>query len=287
MPKNALRLSLVIPVYNEEHHIKACLDAVANQSLAPYEVLVVDNNSTDKTASIAATFPFVKVIKETRQGRGWARSSGFDAARGDIIGRIDADSRLASNWVAHALASFEDESRQGITGLGRASVLPRTGLLRDTFWSRAYYWVVHAAFHTITMWGANMAIRKSAWEAVRGDVCNDDKIVHEDQDISLCMAARGLRIDQDNGLIITTRGQTFHYFPKIVHYWKLEHSTMRLHRERGTFSSPKFPRLSFWHTLPGQLYTYVVGVPFLLVSILLLPLDRLMIALGYEKKWLD
>ena len=181
MVNNSLRLSLVIPVYNEEHHIRACLEAVQKQSVAPFQVIVVDNNSTDNTAEIARSFSFVTVIEEKRQGRGWARSAGFDASKGEIIGRIDADTRLARNWVEFALAAFQKNSAlMGITGLGRASLLPRTGLIRGKFWSRAYYWVVHSTFHTITMWGANMALRRSAWIAVSDDVCNDDDIVHED-----------------------------------------------------------------------------------------------------------
>jgi glycosyltransferase involved in cell wall biosynthesis len=283
-----LRLSLVIPVYNEEHHIQACLEAIKTQTVAPYEVIVVDNNSTDKTVEIARSYPFVKVINEKRQGRGWARTAGFNATKGEVIGRIDADSRLAHNWVEHATQAFVlNKHLMGVTGLGRASMLPRTGLIRDTFWTRAYYWVVHATFRTVTMWGADMAIRREAWDAVKNEVCNDDAIVHEDQDISLCMAAQGLKIEQDDKLIITTRGQTFHYFPKIIHYWKLEHSTLRLHQKKGTFDAPKFPRLSFWNTLPGRLYSYVLGVPFLLASLMLLPLDFLMVALGYRKTWLD
>ena len=288
MSEDALRLSLVIPVYNEEHHIKACLNAIAAQTAAPFEVILVDNNSTDKTVEIAKHFPFVKVINEPRQGRGWARTAGFNAAKGEIIGRIDADSRIDPDWVEHAVRHFTHEtSLHGITGLGRASMLPRTGRITGKFWSRAYYWVVHSSFHTITMWGANMAIRRSAWLAVKDDVCNDDAIVHEDQDVSLCMAAKGLVIEQDNHLTISTRGQTYHYFPKILHYNALKASTMKLHKEKGTFQSKDFPRLSYWRTLPGQLYSYVIGVPFLIASLVLLPLDLLMVALGHKRTWLD
>lgn len=288
MADHALRLSLVIPVYNEEHHIKDCLEAVKRQTVAPFEVILVDNNSTDKTVSIAQTFPFVTMLKEHVQGRGPARSAGFDAAHGDIIGRIDADSRLAPNWVARVLEDFTaDGALMGVTGLGRASMLPRTGRIRGTFWSRAYYWAVHGTFRTVTCWGANMAVRRSAWRAVRATVCNDDKIVHEDQDISLCMAAQGMKILQDNSLIITTRGQTFHYLPKVIRYWRLEHSTLHHHQMAGTFAAKNFPRLSFWTTLPGRLYTYIIGLPFLLASIVLFPVDLVMVAFGYQKTWLD
>lgn len=48
-----LTLTLVIPVFNEEHQIKGCLDAVASQTVMPDEVIVVDNNCTDRTIEIA------------------------------------------------------------------------------------------------------------------------------------------------------------------------------------------------------------------------------------------
>jgi len=150
--KKALTVSIVIPVYNEEHHILACLLAVQRQTVLPYEVIVVDNNCTDRTISIAKQFSFVKIITQPKQGRGWARSAGFTAAKGDIIGRIDADSRLSPYWAQTVTESFtNDQELQGVTGLGSTSLLPRLGKVFGTFWSRAYYWVVHGRFRTITM----------------------------------------------------------------------------------------------------------------------------------------
>ncbi len=101
-----LSLSLVIPAYNEERHLAACLDAVSRQAVMPSEVIVVDNNSTDRTAEIARSYPFVRVVQEPRQGIVFARNAGFDAARGDIIGRIDADTIIPSDWTKHVLAFF-------------------------------------------------------------------------------------------------------------------------------------------------------------------------------------
>src|ERR1019366_8076903 len=94
MAQKHMRVSLVIPAYNEKHHIKACLDHIASQRVVPYEVIVVDNASTDKTAAIARSYDFVTLITEKRQGVVFARDTGFNLARGDIIGRIDADTLL-------------------------------------------------------------------------------------------------------------------------------------------------------------------------------------------------
>ena len=114
--KKALTLSLIIPAYNEEHHLKDCLDAIAAQTVMPSEVLVIDNNSTDKTVKIAEKYPFVKIIQEPNQGVIYARNTGFNAAKSDIIGRVDAENVVSKNWVEHVLNIFQDETVAGVTG---------------------------------------------------------------------------------------------------------------------------------------------------------------------------
>ncbi len=273
-----LKFTLVIPVFNEESHIKGCLNAVEKQTIMPDEVIIVDNNCTDKTIEIAKTYPFVRVIKETRQGRGWARSAGFEAAHGEIIGRIDADSRISSNWVESTLYEFNnDESIYGITGLGMTAFLPNMKNPKSTIISRGYYRFVHAGFNTITMWGANMAIRKSAWEQVKDEVCNDDRIVHEDQDLSLCMASSGLKIIQVNNLLITTDEDSYRFLPKSLYYYFLYLSTKRRHKMLGTFKSKKFIGLGRFKTFPGRIWGVLTALAMLLSAILLFPLDLFLI----------
>ena len=113
-----LTLSIVIPAYNEENHLKTCLDSIAAQIDRPEEVIVVDNNSTDKTALIAQSYPFVTLLKEPRQGVVFARDKGFNAAKSQIIGRIDADSVLPPDWVTKVKEFYETPSNfsHGLSG---------------------------------------------------------------------------------------------------------------------------------------------------------------------------
>lgn len=275
-----LKLSLIIPVYNEERHIRACLEAVAAQ-LQPFdEVIVVDNNCSDGTISIAEEFAFVSVVKEKNQGRGHARDAGFRAASGDILGRIDADSRIPPDWSERVRQRFtRDLSLAGLTGIAYTDAIPYLHRPKTTLFARAYYWFAHADFGTVTMWGATMAVRRDAWLSVANKLNHDDRQMHEDQDLSLHMASRGARIAVDNSLRITTNGQTYRYLPKLLSYIRLQRSTKRLHRQAGTFHSRAFSRLGFWRTLPGRLMALPVGLYLILCGLLPLPVDLIVVKL--------
>lgn len=86
-------VSIVIPAYNEERTIAEILKRVMAVDLAPLakEIIVVDNNSTDRTGEIAAAIPGVRVIKEMRPGKGAAVKRGFSEATGDLLLIQDAD----------------------------------------------------------------------------------------------------------------------------------------------------------------------------------------------------
>ncbi len=190
MSNKSLTLSLVIPVFNEERHLVACLDAVAKQSEMPDEVIIVDNNSTDQSVAIVRQFKFVKLLREPRQHQAFAQKIGFDAARGEILGRIDADSRLPADWVARLKQQFADQPGVvALTGTG----LPYDTYLSD-FFGRAIFdfyqpLASRIAGHQL-LWGANCALRRQAWQAVSSRVLQRGDI-WEDYDLAFALAAQG------------------------------------------------------------------------------------------------
>lgn len=155
-----LTFSLIIPCYNEAALLPACFAAIQAQTVPPDEILVIDNNSTDKTAKIARKYPGVRVIRERQQGLIPSRNRGFNEAKGDILARIDADARIDPDWVERIKHHFEHEPIDGITGLGVTDMLPFFGWPRSAFWSWVYFTSTEAFFRVPIMWGTNMAITK-------------------------------------------------------------------------------------------------------------------------------
>lgn len=286
--ERTLKVSVIIPVYNEERHITACLDALTAQTTAPDEIIVVDNNSTDQTAELAKKYKGVIIVKEKEQGLIAARNRGFREASGDILCRIDADAVLTPDWTERVHSGFSsDPELAGMTGLALTRVLPRIPALRTTFYSMGYFWWTWYLFRGQVLWGANMAVRRSWWEKVRGDIQLDNQAVHEDQDLSLCLLARGGQIKLDKSMLIVTDGQTYNYAPKLISYIRRAVNTRRLARAAGRFPVPADARMSAWKIALAALAVYTLGVAFLIESLLLWPLDKLMIALGREKAWID
>jgi glycosyltransferase involved in cell wall biosynthesis len=111
-----MRLSFVVPAYNEESYLPACLESILQQTRAlpagQTEIIVVNNASTDRTREVALSFPGVTVVDEPRKGLTFARQAGFAAATGALIANVDSDSRLTPGWVEKVLSAFaESESK--------------------------------------------------------------------------------------------------------------------------------------------------------------------------------
>jgi glycosyltransferase involved in cell wall biosynthesis len=194
-------VSIVIPAYNEERTIRACVAATLEQTVAADEIIVVNNKSTDNTAAmldaLATEFPDapLRVIDQNdEQGITPTRNAGFNAATGEVIGRIDADSILEPEWVAEVKNVFADETVGAATGpmIYYDMPLRRFGARADDSVRRALLKLTKE-YHFV--FGSNMAIRASAWRDVRDHVCNDaDREMHEDVDLGIHLFDRGHKI---------------------------------------------------------------------------------------------
>lgn len=113
-----MKCSLVIPAYNAECTIAFCLESALNQSLPgeDYEIIVIDDGSTDTTARIVKNYP-IRLIQQQNQGPAIARNKGANEARGDIIVFTDSDCELDFNFLEKIIFPIEkDPEIVGVQG---------------------------------------------------------------------------------------------------------------------------------------------------------------------------
>lgn len=179
-----MRISVVISVYNEAATIRGCLESLQRQLRPADEVIIVDNNCADATIAIANEFP-VKVVKEGRQGIWAARTTGYDAAKGDILVCTDADARFPEDWLSKIEGSFDDPNVLAVSGPGKFFDGNRlSNALGYVFYMQAYFVLFGSALAAKPLFGSNFAMRRSAWQKVRQEVHNDSEAVFDDMDLS-------------------------------------------------------------------------------------------------------
>ena len=189
MSNKSLALSIIIPAYDEEDYIGACLDSIAAQTAKPLEVIIVDNNSTDKTVQIAKEHQFVKILHEKRQHQVFAQAAGFNAARGDILGRIDAASILPKDWVEKVTAAFvADQKLVAVTGGADPYDVPLKWLGSAIF--HGYIYLAGLIGGQRMLWGSNCAVTKAGWRKIKNTVLMRPDI-WEDYDMAFCLKRHG------------------------------------------------------------------------------------------------
>ena len=198
MSQANLTLAVVIPAYNEEATIAACLESCLSQTRSIDEIIVVDNNSTDATPSIVAEFaaehPSITFLHETEQGVVPARDTGIRAATSDIIGRIDADSVLSAEWAQAVVDGFTDDSVAAASGPVIYNDMPAkiTGFRADHHIRSTLDKL--AKTHRF-LFGSNMAVRRSVWNEIASHLCRDEADeMHEDIDIALHLHTEGYKV---------------------------------------------------------------------------------------------
>jgi len=112
------KFSIIIPAYNEEGYIKEAIVALQKQNLSrkDFEIIVVDNNSSDATAEVAKSAGADKVIKELKQGTNFSRQKGFEQSQGEIVAFLDADSKPPIDWLIKIKKILEEKNAVTVSG---------------------------------------------------------------------------------------------------------------------------------------------------------------------------
>jgi len=115
-----VRTSVIIPAYNSEKTIRQCLEALSSQTAgrSDYEIIVVDDGSSDRTAEIAGKYTGVKLVRQVNAGPAAARNNGAKLAQGEIILFTDADCIPDPDWIEQMLLPFvKEQDLSGAKGI--------------------------------------------------------------------------------------------------------------------------------------------------------------------------
>ncbi len=162
-------ISVVIPAYNEEKYLPACLQTLTTQTYPSdkYEIIVSNNNSTDKTAQIAKKYG-ARVVPAKDQGYVYALNTGLSHAKGEIIACTDADSFVPKTWLEQIAKQFLKNTKvSGLTGGVETDIeTPVLRFLAQNLYSLFMRITFAIGFPNLT--GFNMAFRADKYKEVGG-----------------------------------------------------------------------------------------------------------------------
>lgn len=209
-----MKISFIIPAYNEEKYISRCLESViseAKRSSFEYEIIVVNNASSDQTKKIALSFSEVIVIDESRKGTSYARQAGFSVSKGELIVNFDADSIMPEGWSRRIGEIFKDDSIVALSGpciYHESSIAIR--ILVKVYYCFAF--LIHTINQDIlkagaVLQGGNAVLRRSALEKIGGYDINI-KFYGDDTDIAKRISKVG-RVRFDFSFTMKTSSRRF------------------------------------------------------------------------------
>jgi glycosyltransferase involved in cell wall biosynthesis len=105
--ENPPLVTVVIPCYNQAHFLGEAIESVLSQSYRRFEVVVVDDGSTDETSEVASRYEGVRLIRQENRGLAGARNRGLGEAKGEFLVFLDADDRLLPGALEAGLGCFE------------------------------------------------------------------------------------------------------------------------------------------------------------------------------------
>ncbi|MEV6067883.1 glycosyltransferase family 2 protein [Nocardia sp. NPDC052001] len=257
--RSPIVLSVVIPALNEEKSILATLDRLVGQD-AVDEIIVVDNGSTDETRDLVekyiVTSPKVRLVDEPRRGLPFARNTGFDAARGEFIGRTDADTLVFPNWGETIRTYLADNPEVGaVTGITTYHDSPVGFLLRLGYWIQDRRGALGNRVGNLH--GPNMGIRRTAWLEVRDQTITGVPVA-EDLDLALCLIKKQLPIQQLKDLRADTSARRRRATPR--EWWRFQQTGLNTLRGQGFWVLPLHRRVivGAWlaHTVQWPIYLF-------------------------------
>jgi len=194
-----MQLAFVIPAYNEQALIGKCVESVLAEvkrsGRTDIDVVVVNNNSTDRTAEVAASYAGVRVVDEKEKGLVSARDGGFRATSAELVANIDADTIVPPGWLDVVFEEFERDDQlvclsgpyvyYDLSAWNRFLIAMFYGLTKLIYWLNRYLLRVGSVVQ-----GGNFVFRRDAWIKA-GGFNREIKFYGEDTDVAVRLSKVG------------------------------------------------------------------------------------------------
>lgn len=222
MSKKYPFVSIVVPAINEEKLLGLCLSSLKEQDYAgDYEIIVVDNASSDRTREVALSFG-VRVVSEPNIGTGWARQHGLLEAKGEIVAFTDADTMVSRQWLS-TLTQHLRHNPKIIAVTGPYAFFDAGAVVRTVSYVINFVFIIlDNAFRYVTgkggtIWGSNFAGRRQALLEVGGF---DTNIKHlgDDHELSLRLKEKG-KVKLISTLFVLTSARRIKEQGLLCTYW--------------------------------------------------------------------
>ena len=240
------KISVVVCTFNGSRTLPECLDSLLRLDYPNYEVIVVNDGSTDRTAEIAATYGF-RVISTENRGLSSARNLGLKAATGEIVAYIDDDAYADPHWLRYIAGTFLNTCHVGVGGpnIAPASDGPIAECVAHSPGNPVHILLSDTEAEHIP--GCNMAFRKSALEAI-GGFDPQFRIAGDDVDVCWRLQQKGWTLGYSPGAMVW-----HHRRNSIRAYWKQQYNYGRAE----SFLEKKWPEkynLAGHVTWAGRVY---------------------------------
>jgi glycosyltransferase involved in cell wall biosynthesis len=192
--RRSARVTVVIPAYNASDFLDRCLDSLEAQTFRDFEIVVVDDGSTDATAKIAQMRDGVHLIRQQNRGPGAARNEGCRDRESDFLAFIDADDTWAPTRLELLVAAADSDCETTFV-TSNARVVDPSGVEIGLFYSEEFQFppkerqLELIARHNFVF--TSCLVRRSSFEEVGGFSTDEEFVGAEDYDLWLRMIAKG------------------------------------------------------------------------------------------------
>ena len=269
------QISIIIPVYNGEKTLKACLESIFACKEIIYEVILIDDGSNDNTLSIAEKYP-CKIIKlDKNMGRSFARNRGMEASSSNYILFTDSDCIVCDNWINIALNTFkEQQKKDNLLSAMEGRILPLKGFINkcDAFAGYGYNQNLKGRYH-MHFCTANLIADKE--KIIEAGCFNEDIRDIEDQDLGYRLLEKGYQLfyEPSFSVIHNHTRNSFRYFLKHYYDWG---------KSLGNFFDIRYKNL---RKVPFSYFLNNIAFYFLMIPVFSFFISAKIIWINYSYDW--